>query len=245
MENKDTKDRNSLIYLSTIIVVIIVYLVIYLFGMAVRRSIYQDSSSYEHNLPKQPVNNIISVDDECSHDNGNNNQNNNGNNNHCKKDKDKIVFEYDYNEGNYIYLINQFPTSDEDGMNFVGDKYTQDFKLKFNENARGVSYTITAEKLEESDLEDDWIKLYLEADGEGIANCFRENGRIKTFNEYLNYSTSDNEKVLYHGVVSAEEARRGHKDFTYRMWISEDVMVNNEEYPIKTIKVKINVYAEK
>ena len=245
MKNKDKKERNSLIYLSTIIVVIIVYLVIYLFGMAIRKSIYKDSSEYENNMPKQPVNNIISYD-ECIHDNGNNNQNNNGNNNHCKnEDKSKIVFEYENDEENYIDLSNQFPTSDEDGMNFVGDKYTQDFRLKLNENARGVSYTITAEKLDESDLEEDWIKAYLTTDGVAIPNCFRENGRIKTFNEYIDYQNKPNEKILYQGVISAEEARRGHKDFTYRMWISEDVEIVNSEYPIKTIKVKINVYATK
>ena len=235
------KNRNSLMYISTVIVVIIVYLVIYLFGMSIRKNILDENTEYQNNPVKQPTNNIMShKDNNGCHDNGNNNHNcDNG------KDNNKIEFEYENDEGNYIDLNNQFPTKDEDGKNFVGDKYTQDFKLKFNQKARGVSYTITAEKLEESDLENTWIKAYLESDGIGISNCFRENGRIKTMDEYADYKSNPNEKILYQGIVSQEEAKRGYKNFTFRMWISEDVKVYNEEYPTKTVKVKINVYAQR
>ena len=217
------KDKNSLIYVSTIIVIIIVYLVIYLFGMAVRRDIYENNEGYQNNPSVQPINNIIS--------------------NYIENIP--LIFEYVNDEGNYIDLTNQFPTSDEDGKNFVGDKYTQDFKLRFNELATGIRYTITAEKLEESDLDNTWIKTYLTADNVGVMNCFRLDGKVKTMDEYVNYKNNPNEKILYQDRVSYAEARRGYKDFTFRMWISEDVKVVNEEYPTKTVKVKINVYAER
>ena len=216
------KNRNSLMYISTVIVVIIVYIVIYLFGVSLRKNILDENGGYQNNPAPQPTNSIISslIDS-------------------------KVIFEYEYEDGNYIYLDNQFPTSDSDGKNFIGDKYTQDFKLRFNELALGVRYTITAERLNESDLDNTWVKTYLTSDGVGIDNCFRKDGKVKTMDEYDNYKNNPNEKVLYQGRVTFNEARRGYKNFTFRMWISDDVKVVNEEYPSKTIKVKINVYAQR
>ena len=158
---------------------------------------------------------------------------------------EKIVFEYDYDKSNYIYLVNQFPIKDEVGKNLQGDKRTQDFKLKFNEKAAGVKYTITLEKLDDSDFDDEWIKLYLVNDGTDVANCYRGTGRIKTFNEYVKYKGNSKEVVLYEGVVSSAEATRGYKDFTFRMWVSEDLKLVNSDYlsETKTYKARINVYA--
>ena len=160
---------------------------------------------------------------------------------------DTIEFSYDYADDNYIYLINQFPIKDEVGKNLQGDKRTQDFKLKFNENAAGVRYVITAEKLDGSDLEERWAKLFLVNDGVDVANCYRTNNRIKSFDEYQNYNGNSKEKILYEGTVSNSEAARGYKDFTFRMWVSEDLKLVNSNYlsETKTFKTRINVYAVK
>jgi hypothetical protein len=142
-------------------------------------------------------------------------------------------------------LINQFPTRDEVGKNLQGDKRTQDFKLKFNENAAGVRYVITAEKLDGSDLEERWAKLFLVNDGVDVANCYRTNNRIKSFDEYQNYNGNSKEKILYEGTISNSDAARGYKDFTFRMWVSEDLKLVNSNYlsETKTFKARINVYA--
>ena len=160
---------------------------------------------------------------------------------------DSIVFEYDYDKENYIYLVNQFPIKDEVGKNLQGEKHTQDFKLKLNEKAEGVKYTITAEKLDESDFDDKWIKLFLVNDGADVKNCFRTTNRVKTFNEYENYQSNPKEKILYEGVITKAEATRGYKDFTFRMWVSEDLELVNSDYlsQTKTYKTRINVYASK
>ena len=160
---------------------------------------------------------------------------------------DDVVFLYDYNENNYIDLTNQFPTSDEIGKNLQGDKHTQDFKLKMNANAVGVKYTITMEKYDESNLDDEWAKQFLVNDGIDVANCYRTNGRVKTFNEYAMYNDNPKERILYEGTVTSSEAARGYKDFTYRMWISEDLVLNNSDYlnQNRTFKTRINVYAFK
>ena len=162
-----------------------------------------------------------------------------------------LVFIYDYDDNNYIDLYNQFPTRDEVGKGFHGEKYTQDFKLKFNSEAAGVKFVITMEKLDGSNLQDDWVKAYLVHDGADIPNCYRTNGRVKTFNEYKNYNGNPNEKIIYEGTVSSTLAARGYEDYTFRMWVSEDVQLNNnsDEYQDvfsnRTFKTRINVYAFK
>ena len=100
------------------------------------------------------------------------------------------------------------------------------------------------EKLDGSDLEEDWTKAFLERDGGDVSNCIRPNGRIKTFNEYANYQNNPKEKILYEGVVTSAMATRGYEDYTFRMWISEDVKLYNEDYLSKTFKTRINVYAQ-
>ena len=154
-----------------------------------------------------------------------------------------IIFEYDYDQANYIDLYNQFPIKDEVGKNLQGDKHTQDFKLRFNSPAVGVQYTITMEKLDGSDLEESWAKAFLVRDGVDVSNCFRTSGRIKTFNEYNNYNGNSKEKILYEGTVTSAMATRGYEEYTFRMWVSEDVKVVNEDYLSKTFKTQINVYA--
>lgn len=217
------KDKNSKIYILTIIVVVIVYFVIYLFGVATKKSIYSGNEGYYNNPSKQPVNNIFS--------------------HYYDVEKQIIHFVYDTERGNYIDLKNQFPTLDEVGMNFEGDKYTQDFRLRFDASALLVHYSIVAVKSPESDLDDDWVKTYLIADGKALPNCFRENGRVKTFNEYSDYYGNSNEKILYQGIITYNEAKRGYKDFTLKLWISEDVEVFNEDYLEKNFKMSIKVDA--
>ncbi len=158
---------------------------------------------------------------------------------------DDIIFTYEYDNGNYIYLINQFPIKDEVGKNLQGEKHTNDFKLKFNDKAVGVKYTITVEKLDGSDLDDEWAKQFLVNDGTDVANCYRNTNRVKTFNEYAMYNDNPNERILYEGVISSNEAARGYKDFTFRMWVSEDLQLNNSDYlsETRTFKTRINVYA--
>ena len=39
-------------------------------------------------------------------------------------------------------------------------------------------------------------------------------------------------------------ATRGYEDYTFRMWVSEDVRVYNEDFLSKTFKTRINVYAQ-
>ena len=252
------KRKNKLVYALSLIVIIIIFLVIYLFGNGFEKIVYTD------NIDKQPINNIrniIKEEEPKDDDNKKDNNKNNGKNNNQGNSKDneqkeeenivkpntdspiKFVYNEDVTKGNYIYLVNQFPIKDEVGKKLSGEYKTFDFKLEFNEGSLGASYDVTLEKMKDSDLENNWIKVYLESDGNALNESIRSTGRIKTFDNYSAYSNKENEIILYQGKVTNQDLAKGYKNFTLRMWISEDVNVVNEEYTSKTIVARVNVHA--
>ncbi len=162
------------------------------------------------------------------------------------EEKEDIDFVYteDKTKGNYIYLVNQFPIKDEVGRSLEGEYKTFDFKLEFNEKAKGVNYIITLERLSDSTIDNSWVKVYLENEGVALNTSLRSNGRIKTYNEYPLYNGKLNEVILSQGTLSFAEAERGYKSYRLRMWISEDLQITNENYTeSKTIIARVNVYA--
>ncbi len=239
------KRKNKLVYTLTLFFIIVIFLVIYFFGSNIEKIIYVDK------LPKQPINNIrniIKEEEPPEDDNGNKN---NDNKNNGKKEQNvkpnsespiKYVYNEDLTQGNYIYLINQFPIKDEVGRKLSGEYKTFDFKLEFKKGSLGASYDITLEKMENSDVQNPWIKVYLESDGEALNQTIRNTGRVKTFNEYALHNNKDNEIIMYHGTVTESDILKGYRDYTLRMWVSEDVIVT-EEYNNKTIVARVNVYA--
>lgn len=250
-------NRNGVFFLVILLLVVIGYTLIYLYSKELKLDI-DDSSKYQNNLTKdnkQPVNDIIAVTiptpsikptetktpiptPKATSKPANND------NKEIVINKN-IIFEYSYDSGNYISLLDQFPITDEVGKSLNGDKKNQNFKLKFNNKAVGLKYTITMEKLDGSNLDDEWVKVFLVNDGADVMNCYRNNNRIKTFNEYEKYKNNSKEKIIYEGVINTTEASRGYKDFTLRMWISEDLQLNNSDYLSegRTYKTRINVYA--
>lgn len=220
---KMKKQRSRLVYTLTMLVILIVFLVIYLSGSFLKNLVY------DNNIPSQPVNNIYSID--------------NGNEDEPEKHSEKVVFDSDNDKSNVIRLYNQFPIKDEVGRALVGEYKTHDFRIRLNKKAVGVKYYITVEKLINSDFDENYMKMYLESDGNAIDNCFRTTGRIKHFVEYETYKGKDTERILYQGTITAAEAKRGYKDFTFRMWVSEDLVKINEDYLSQTFLARINVYA--
>ena len=125
---------------------------------------------------------------------------------HHEEITDDIVFEYYYEDGNYIYLINQFPIVDEIGKSLQGDKRTQDFKLRFNSAAVGVKYTITAEKLSGSTLDDEWAKMFLVNDGRDVFGFLRDTF-MRLDNDFLKGYSSERlaEYCRTHATENFEE----------------------------------------
>ena len=163
---------------------------------------------------------------------------------HDDKDEGKVVFSY-YEKpgiGNGIQLEDQFPISDAEGRALRGDKSVFEFKLLLNEKSVGVRYTIVVEKLVNSDLRNDLVKLYLESNGKEISNVVRENGSIKSFTEYNDYRKRATQKVLCTGTITRAEANRGYKDFAFKMWLSDELPLDENDYGRKFL-TRINVYA--
>lgn len=205
---------------------------------------------YIDNLSKQPINhirNIVKEEEPPEVDDGENNGKKSGGSIKPNTVSPiRYVFNEDLTKNNYIYLKNQFPTPDEVGRKLTGEYKVFDFKLEFDKKSLGAVYDITLDKMDGSDIEDSWVKVYLESDGKALNQSIRDNGRIKTFNDYPIYNNKDNEILLYQSKVTSSDISKGYMDFKLRMWISEDVKIENEEYEeynAKTIIARVNVYA--
>lgn len=214
VEKHNRNKRNRLLYSLVMITIIIIFLVIFLSGSFLKKQIYIDI------IPRQPMNSIKGVDENPI----------------------AYIYTEDKTYGNYIYLINQFPISDEIGKSLEGQFKTFDFKIEFNPKAVGVNYEITLEKMPGTDLYNDWVKVYLSSEGKGI-NCYRNTGRIKTYNEYAKYNGQDKEVTLFKGKVTSADVKKGYRDYRLRMWISEDVKVFNEDYENRSFIARVNVHA--
>lgn len=158
-----------------------------------------------------------------------------------------LVFNYveDENNKNGINIINALPISDASGKKLVGEGNTFDFKIYFGKDTVGHYYEITALKSSDSTLQDKFAKVYLTSDQE-LETVYNNDNTVKTFNQYSNGSidlTNDNEKILYHGIVTKEDVERGYKNFTLKMWVSNNAANNTAVYK-KLFNVKINVYAK-
>ena len=149
---------------------------------------------------------------------------------------------------NGINLVNQFPTPDEKGKLFEGTNYVYNFSLIVGKKIVGAYYEITAVANDDNNLDSSFVKLYLEKNGKGVDLAYKDNGKIKVFTEYKNSTHSEAEgKVIYSGKVSDEDIQNGKIDFKLRMWVSEDVKINEtntDKYNNKKFGVRINTYAQ-
>ena len=147
-----------------------------------------------------------------------------------------------------IYLINQFPTKDEVGKQFQGKNYVFTFSLILGKKTEGAYYELTAVPLAESNLNPNYVKLYLEKNKQGVDMSYRPNGRVKVFSEYSKSEHEGTEgKVIYKDYITKDDVKNGKIDFVMRMWVSEDVDINDmnkADYMNKKFVVRVNTYAQ-
>lgn len=164
-------------------------------------------------------------------------------------DKDnKIIFTYEEKEtiGNGIFIENMLPTLDDVGMNLTGDNYTFEFKLKFGSRAYNHYYEITAEMLDYTDLNGEYVKIYLESSDVAVSNVFNKEGKVKKFTEYENATidpSNNKEKIIHSGYINRLDIATGYRTFVLKMWVSEDMPLIMENIG-KTFAIRINVYAK-
>ena len=76
----------------------------------------------------------------------------------------------------------------------------------------------------------------------------KNNGKIKVYTEY-NESTHEEAlgKVLLSDHITKEDVERGKIEFKLRMWVSEDVKINEtnmDNYNNRKFGVRVNTYAQ-
>lgn len=231
-ETKEQEEKRSKLSYKQLILIIFITTITVMFAMGFSFSIFD--ATLEPNQDNI-INNIIAIlrgDDDDDKPN---------------KPSNDIIFSY-YEKpfvGNGIRLYNQFPTRDEIGKAFEGENHVFEFRLILNKNAAGVRYDITAERLINSDLRNEAVKIYLENDGKVVDSVVRNTGRIKTFNEFKVYNKAKvNERVIYSSVITKAEAKRGYKDFVFKMWVSEDIMMTPDDNN-RTFICRISVHGRK
>lgn len=232
VNNKKEREHDSLNYKYVIVVIFITILVV-MGALGFSFSFFNPNTADGDTV----INNIIAI---FRHDDDDDDEDD--------EEKPYVIFNYVEKDfvGNGIRLLNQYPVSDEVGQNFKGADYVFEFRLVLNKWAKGTTYNIVAEKLINSDLREDLVKVYLESEGKVIKNVVRPDGSFKTFDElaqFEKHNINKNESLLYKGTITHEEARRGYKDFVFKMWISDDQKMNVSDFE-RTFIARINVYAE-
>ena len=192
----------------------------------------------------QTINTLISIikKDDDKKDDDDNNNNKPG---HDTDSKDKYIITY--TEGamsnNGIYLINQFPTKDEVGKLFVGENYVFEFSLLVGAKTAGVYYELTAVPDKNNTLDPNYVKLYLQKNGNDVEFSYKPNNKVKVFTDYKESQYKETEgRVIYQGTVTPNDVKNKKINFVMRMWVSEDAKVD-ENFSNKTFSVKVNTYA--
>lgn len=143
-----------------------------------------------------------------------------------------------------INLRNQYPTPDEVGKMFVGENYTYNFSLLLGNATSGSYYEISVIPNDGNTIKEEDVKIYLEKNGTGVEDSFRDNGKVKTFSDYKasKYSDEVKGKVISKGYVTDDDVKNGKINFVMRMWLSEDAETPTD---YKEFGVKVNIYAAK
>ncbi len=163
-----------------------------------------------------------------------------------KGDDEKYVITYSENTGGYaggINLVNQFPIPDSQGKAFKGEDYVYVFSLIVGEKTAGAYYELTAVPDITNTLDASAVKIYLEKNGKGVDNSYRDNGKVKVVTDYSKSKYNEAQGVvIYSDTISESDAKKGRIDFVMRMWISEDVN-SAENFSNRTFGVRVNTYA--
>lgn len=173
--------------------------------------------------------------------------------------KDNVIttgaLNFNYAEGeNVISINNMFPLSDEEGMNLTGGNSTFNFTVSGYSPESEINYTIIAvpgNTMEgRNRLPDSYVKGYL-------VGTTTASGVAQTFGPQV-FGDVNNGEVLGTGTISGGSSGDPIiHSYTFRMWISDDIVVSdtetsipdktvltNEQYANQYFSVKIKVVAE-
>lgn len=150
---------------------------------------------------------------------------------------------FSYNEdSNGIDLINAIPLDDEIGKKLLNNNNIQgvhqgyfDFSIHASGIPKeGIKYQIYATVLGDSDMDPDFIKVYLTDDQDIAFSNYKE--VIPVFSKLDDYTEEGNSKLLYNGIITEKVLQK----FRLRLWIAKEYTDGSTS---KTFKIKVNVKA--
>lgn len=163
----------------------------------------------------------------------------------------RVVFSYSDAElgasGNGIDMSSAYPTPDNTGKILSNSNEYFDFSVTASTTNTDIEYEIVVNKLDNSTLEEERVKIYLvELDGDReIETEITGKEIVPTYDKLKD---TDNPalkgKTVYYGSVKAGEVAYG-KNFRLRMWI-KDEPISPEDFVLtaqKEFSVKVNVAA--
>ncbi len=164
-------------------------------------------------------------------------------------DEDKYLIVYDETVGDFsggINLTNQFPIPDSKGKLFSGKNSVYNFSIVLGSATKDIYYEITAVPNNpdtNKTLNPNYVKLYLTKNENEELTSTLLNGKVRTYSDYKK-STQEGVDgvVLYSDKVTKDDVEAGRINFTLRMWVSDNAIVD-ENFSNKTFAVKINIYA--
>lgn len=158
----------------------------------------------------------------------------------------KVVFSYD-SLTNGINITDAVPTPDLSGKKHLGRDEYFDFKVTASTTNTDLVYEITADRDDDSDLPENYVKIYLTEKTGSTEKETPITGKdvVPTYSE-LKPTTNSllTGKSLYFGEVKAGEVAYG-KEFRLRMWVKDipEAIYNTELLNNKKFTIKVNVAA--
>lgn len=154
-----------------------------------------------------------------------------------------VYFTESTGTGMGINISDAYPVSDSIGKNYLNSDQIFDFTITGeNTSNNEIPFEITLEKLENSDLDNNAVKVYL-------TDITEENQEIE-IDEPMLYSDlydsvfkiNNDEKVIYQDKVESNETYN--KKFRLRMWLSDSIDFEHGNYDNKTFETIINIHSD-
>ncbi len=148
-----------------------------------------------------------------------------------------IKLEYQESE-NGINITNAMPMTDAVGKKLTNKNQYFDFSVVANISGEAnIVYEISAEKLEESTLDNKDVKLYLEKKERGNYEEVMKPKAYTPLTEKTTAGTPVNNMLLYKGNLT----KTGKDDYRLRMWVSDKANIDGIS---RTFKIQVNVSAK-
>ena len=141
-------------------------------------------------------------------------------------------------DNNGINITNAYPVNDEVGKTLTDENYYFDFTVRGNFTGDlVVNYEVAAEKIENSTLSDDEVKLYLERK---VDDSYEEVMAPKNFTplkESTDLGTLAGAMLLDKGSLS----KNSEVNYRLRMWVADTTILGEFE---KTFGVRVSLKAQ-